>query len=75
VAHLRQVMLEELRRRNYAGSTIHAQIHTLEHFSQHFHRRPDFREAWAIAATVQSALDTTRPARVVGLSTIGVKPT
>src|ERR1700724_3447660 len=34
-------MLEELRRRNYAESTIDAYIHTVEHFSRHFHRPPD----------------------------------
>jgi hypothetical protein len=34
VTHLRQIMLEELRRRNYAESTIHAYIHTVEHFSR-----------------------------------------
>src|SRR5580658_1484625 len=34
-------MLEELRRRNFAESTIHAYIHTVEHFSRHFHRPPD----------------------------------
>src|SRR6266567_3934869 len=34
-------MLEELRRRNYAESTIHVYIHTVEHFSRHFHRSPD----------------------------------
>jgi site-specific recombinase XerD len=33
-------MLEELRRRNYAESTI-IYIHTVEHFSRHFHRSPD----------------------------------
>jgi hypothetical protein len=37
VTHLRQIMLEELRRRNYAESTIHIYIHTVEHFSRHFH--------------------------------------
>jgi len=41
VTHLRQIMLEELRRRNYAESTIHIYIHTVEHFSRHFHRSPD----------------------------------
>jgi hypothetical protein len=41
VTHLRQIMREELRRRNYAESTIHAYIHTVEHFSRHFHRSPD----------------------------------
>ncbi|HEY6763500.1 MAG TPA: site-specific integrase [Candidatus Sulfotelmatobacter sp.] len=41
MTHLRQIMLEELRRRNYAESTIHIYIHTVEHFSRHFHRSPD----------------------------------
>jgi integrase/recombinase XerD len=41
VTHLRQIMLEELRRRNDAESTIHAYIQTVEHFSRHFHRSPD----------------------------------
>jgi hypothetical protein len=34
-------MLEELRRRNYAESTIHTYVNTVEHFSRHFHRPPD----------------------------------
>src|SRR5215471_16531218 len=34
-------MLEELRRRNYAESTIDAYIRTVEHFSKHFHRPTD----------------------------------
>jgi hypothetical protein len=33
-------MLEELRRRNYAESTIQIYIQTVEHFSRHFHRSP-----------------------------------
>ncbi len=41
MTHLRQIMLEELRRRNYAESTIDTYIHTVEHFSRHFHRSPD----------------------------------
>jgi integrase/recombinase XerD len=41
VTHLRQIMLEELERRNYAQSTIHAYIRTVEHYSRHFHRSPD----------------------------------
>jgi integrase/recombinase XerD len=41
VTHLRQIMLEELRRRNYAESTIQIYIHTVEHFSRYFHRSPD----------------------------------
>ena len=32
---------EELRRRNYAESTIHTYIQTVEHFSRHFHCSPD----------------------------------
>jgi integrase/recombinase XerD len=41
VTHLRQIMLDELGRRNYAESTIDAYIHTVEHFSRPFHRSPD----------------------------------
>jgi site-specific recombinase XerD len=41
VTHLRQIMLVELRRRNYAESIIHAYIRTVEHFSRRFHRSPD----------------------------------
>jgi integrase/recombinase XerD len=35
VTHLRQIM------RNYAPSTIHAYIRTVEHFARHFHCPPD----------------------------------
>jgi integrase/recombinase XerD len=41
VTQLGQIMLEELRRRNYAESTIQTYIHTVEHFSQYFQRPPD----------------------------------
>jgi integrase/recombinase XerD len=41
VTHLRQIMLEELERRNYAPSTVRAYIRTVEHFALHFHRSPD----------------------------------
>jgi integrase/recombinase XerD len=41
VTHLRQIMLEELRRRNYAESTIRAYLRVVEHFSRYFCRPPD----------------------------------
>jgi integrase/recombinase XerD len=41
MTHLRQIMLEELERRNYAPSTIRAYIRTVEHFARHFHCAPD----------------------------------
>jgi hypothetical protein len=41
VTHLRQIMLEELERRNYAQTTIDCYIHTVEHFSRYFHRSPE----------------------------------
>jgi integrase/recombinase XerD len=41
VTHLRQIMLEELRRRNFADSTIRTYIRTVEQFSRHFHCPPD----------------------------------
>jgi site-specific recombinase XerD len=34
-------MLEELRRRNFAATTIRSYIHGVEHFSRYFHRPPD----------------------------------
>ncbi|MBZ5657248.1 MAG: phage integrase N-terminal SAM-like domain-containing protein [Acidobacteriia bacterium] len=33
-------MLEELRRRNFADSTIRSYLHAVEHFSRYFHRWP-----------------------------------
>ena len=41
MTHLRQLMIEELRRRNFAETTIRSYVHGVEHFSRHFHRRPD----------------------------------
>jgi integrase/recombinase XerD len=41
VTHLRQIMLEELSRHNFAGSTIRSYLHAAEHYSRYFHRRPD----------------------------------
>jgi hypothetical protein len=41
VTHLRQLMLEELRRRNYSESTVRAYLRTVEHFAGYFHRPPD----------------------------------
>ena len=41
MTHLRQIMLEELERRNYASATIRCYIRTVEHFARHFHRSPD----------------------------------
>ena len=41
MTHLRQIMLEELERRNYAPGTIRCYIRTVEHYAQHFHCSPD----------------------------------
>ena len=41
MTHLRQIMLEELERRNYASAAIRCYIRTVEHFARHFHRSPD----------------------------------
>jgi integrase/recombinase XerD len=41
VTPLRQIMPEELERRNYASATICCYIRTVEHFARHFRRSPD----------------------------------
>ena len=39
--HLRQLMLEELHRRNFAETTIRCYLHGVAHFSRYFRRPPD----------------------------------
>jgi integrase/recombinase XerD len=41
VTHLRQAMLEELHRRNYAASTITYYVKNVEQFARYFRRSPD----------------------------------
>ena len=41
MTHLRQIMLEERERRNYAQTTIDCYIHAVEHFSRYFRRSPE----------------------------------
>jgi integrase/recombinase XerD len=41
VTHLRQMMLDELQRRNYARSAAEAYTHALREFAAYFHRPPD----------------------------------
>jgi integrase/recombinase XerD len=41
VNQLRQLMLEELRRRNFADTTIRCYLHGVAHFSRYFRRPPD----------------------------------
>ena len=38
---LRQLMLEELHRRNFADTTIRTYLHGVAHFSRYFRRPPD----------------------------------
>jgi len=40
VTHLRQLMLDELRRRNYSQSTTRTYLHAVEDFAKYFHRSP-----------------------------------
>lgn len=41
MTHLRQMMLEELQRRNYSQRTTKAYLQTVWEFAKHFHRSPD----------------------------------
>ena len=41
MTHLRKMMLEELERRNYAQSTTHLYLQTIEDFARYFKRPPD----------------------------------
>jgi integrase-like protein len=41
VTDCRQVMLEELQRRNFAPTTISSYLHAVEQFARHFRCRPD----------------------------------
>lgn len=41
MTHLRQTMLDELQRRNYAPTTVDTYIRAVEQFAAYFHRRPD----------------------------------
>jgi integrase/recombinase XerD len=41
VTHLRQLMLDELERRNYSPNTVRSYLHAVEEFARHFGRSPD----------------------------------
>jgi len=41
VTHIRQLMLDELQRRNYSPSTVRCYIHAVEDFAKYFHRSPE----------------------------------
>ena len=41
MTHLRQMMLDELQRRNYSPNTVRSYIHAVEDFSKYFRRSPD----------------------------------
>ena len=41
MTHLRQAMLEELHRRNYAAMMIRAYVRIIEEFTRYFRRSPD----------------------------------
>ncbi len=70
MTHLRKMMLEELERRNFAQSTTHSYIRTIEDFARYFKRPPDqlgpehireyqaylFRERRLAASTVTQRL-------------------
>jgi site-specific recombinase XerD len=40
VTHLRQMMLDELQRRNYSPNTVRSYVHAVEEFARYFRRSP-----------------------------------
>ena len=66
MTHLRQIMLEELERRNYALGTITSYIRTVEHFAQHFHRAPDQLDPGAHSPVSGSHVPRVEPAPPAG---------
>jgi integrase/recombinase XerD len=41
VTPLRQLMLDELQRRNYSPATVRSYVHAVEEFATYFHRSPE----------------------------------
>jgi len=41
VTHLRQLMLDELQRRNYSPNTVRSYVHAVENFARYFRRPPE----------------------------------
>ena len=41
MTHLRQMMLDELQRRNYSQNTVYTYLHAVDDFARYFHRSPD----------------------------------
>jgi len=52
VNQLRQLMLEELRRRNFADTTVRCYLHGVTHFSRYF-RRPPINSVRRIFASIR----------------------
>src|ERR1019366_8150859 len=47
VTHLRQLMLDELQRRNYSPNTVRSYIHAVEEFAKYFHRSSG-QQTWRV---------------------------
>ena len=63
MTHLRQLMPEELRCRNFDETTVQLYIHGVEQFSQYFHRPPISSAQSTSASTRQCCSQSQNSAR------------
>ena len=57
MTHLRQLMLDELQRRNYSPNTVRSYVHAVEDFARYFRRPPEQLGPDHVAAVLRKAAE------------------